>query len=102
SRIDPKAHPTRSQAASSPASNFTQRTERTGHLASRCPACGDPDLRVLFEVTDRLYQSTTKVFRVVECRACRLVRLDPWPSPENFRDITRKVIGSIPARARRA
>jgi len=39
---------------------------------------------VLFEVTDRLYQTTTKIFRVVECRACHLVRLDPWPSPEEL------------------
>jgi hypothetical protein len=46
-----------------------------------CPACDSRDARTLFETTDRLYRTTRQVFRVVECRQCRLLRLDPWPAP---------------------
>jgi SAM-dependent methyltransferase len=34
--------------------------------------------------TDWLYGTTADKFRIVECRACRLMRLDPWPSPEEM------------------
>jgi SAM-dependent methyltransferase len=59
--------------------------ERAGDLAvpattSICPACGDASCRVLFRATDRLYQTTTKQFHIVECKGCRLLRLDPCPS----------------------
>lgn len=33
---------------------------------------------------DRLYRTTDKVFEVVECRECRLIRLDPQPSPSEL------------------
>jgi len=46
-----------------------------------CPACDSRDARTLFETTDKLYRTTRQVFRVVECRQCRLLRLDPWPAP---------------------
>jgi hypothetical protein len=46
-----------------------------------CPACESREARILFEATDRLYQTTRKRFRVIECRHCRLLRLDPRPAP---------------------
>jgi SAM-dependent methyltransferase len=44
-----------------------------------CPNCGESATRTLFQGTDRLYRTTEKIFRVVECRNCRLIRLDPRP-----------------------
>ena len=35
-----------------------------------CPACGTFELRVLFHAGDRLYATTDKIFRIVECRKC--------------------------------
>ncbi len=46
-----------------------------------CPACGHTETRVLFTATDRLYATTDQVFQIVECRSCRLIRLDPQPPP---------------------
>ena len=46
-----------------------------------CPACGESGMRTLFSATDRLYQTTNKVFLVVECEGCRLMRLYPQPTP---------------------
>jgi len=43
------------------------------------------DARTLFDATDRLYQTTQKNFRVVECAGCGLIRLDPWPAAEELR-----------------
>jgi SAM-dependent methyltransferase len=54
--------------------------------ANACPACGTESARVLFSATDRLYRTTTKVFQIVECRNCRLIRLHPQPSPAELRD----------------
>jgi SAM-dependent methyltransferase len=51
-----------------------------------CPACGEFGTRVLSHGTDRLYGTTQKVFQIVECRKCRLIRLDPQPSPLELRD----------------
>ena len=50
-----------------------------------CPGCGNSGARTLFEATDRLYRTTEKMFRVVECEGCGLMRLDPCPSPEELR-----------------
>src|SRR6185369_12445326 len=50
-----------------------------------CPACDSAVSQVLFESTDRLYGTTDRIFRVVECSACRLIRLSPWPSPSELR-----------------
>jgi SAM-dependent methyltransferase len=46
-----------------------------------CPACNHRESRLLFSGTDRLYGTTSKIFRIVECRNCRLIRLDPQPNP---------------------
>lgn len=43
--------------------------------------CGEPNVRTLFRAGDRLYGTTTQYFYVVECERCRLIRLDPQPSP---------------------
>src|SRR5208282_1421161 len=51
-----------------------------------CPACGHRESRLLFSGTDRLYRTTNKIFRIVECRQCRLIRLDPQPHPLELRD----------------
>jgi SAM-dependent methyltransferase len=40
----------------------------------------------LFSGTDRLYGTTNKLFRIVECRNCRLIRLDPQPHPLELND----------------
>ncbi|MCX6620154.1 MAG: class I SAM-dependent methyltransferase, partial [Acidobacteria bacterium] len=38
----------------------------------------------MLEGSDRLYRTTTEVFQVVECAKCRLIRLFPWPKPEDL------------------
>lgn len=50
-----------------------------------CPACDGRDYRELFETTDRLYRTTAESFRLIECRHCGLIRLDPWPPAEALR-----------------
>ncbi len=40
----------------------------------------------LFSGTDRLYGTTDKIFQIVECRKCRLIRLYPQPSPAELND----------------
>jgi SAM-dependent methyltransferase len=52
----------------------------------RCPACENPTSRILFQGSDRLYHTTERVFSVVECTRCRLIRLSPFPSPAELRD----------------
>lgn len=46
-----------------------------------CPACGSAAFRVLFEAGDHLFRTTDERFHVVECSACRLLRLRPRPKP---------------------
>lgn len=41
---------------------------------------------MLFSATDRLYGTTNKIFRIIECRNCRLIRLDPQPHPLELND----------------
>jgi len=53
---------------------------------SICPACDSPNSRTLFQGSDRLYHTTERVFQVVECSGCRLIRLSPFPSPVELRD----------------
>ncbi len=40
---------------------------------------------VLFHAGDRLYGVAPGTFDLVECAACGLIRLSPWPSPEQIR-----------------
>jgi SAM-dependent methyltransferase len=39
----------------------------------------------LFSATDRLYRTTSKIFQIVECGQCRLIRLSPRPSAIELR-----------------
>ena len=39
------------------------------------------EVHVLFSGTDRLYGTTSEIFQIVECPACRLIRLHPRPAP---------------------
>jgi len=38
----------------------------------------------LFRGTDRLYHTTDQTFLVVECKNCRLIRLEPRPTPKEL------------------
>ena len=40
----------------------------------------------MFSATDRLYRTTTRVFRIIECSQCRLIRLHPQPTPHELRE----------------
>jgi SAM-dependent methyltransferase len=57
------------------------RPGRMAEPAERCPACGSAEFRTLFTATDRVFRTTDRVFQIVECRGCRLIRLSPWPTP---------------------
>lgn len=52
--------------------------------AEACPACGAAEIRVLFEAGDHLFRTTDERFQVVECAACRLLRLAPRPTPSQL------------------
>lgn len=41
-------------------------------------------MHTLCHGTDRLYGTTDKVFLVIECKDCKLIRLYPWPPPEEI------------------
>jgi SAM-dependent methyltransferase len=51
-----------------------------------CPACGARESKKLLEGSDRLYHTTSRIFHVVECESCHLIRLFPWPSPAELRN----------------
>ena len=57
-----------------------------GIEADPCPACVCTEARVLFSATDRLFRTTSRIFQIVECRKCRLIRLHPQPSPLEIRE----------------
>lgn len=48
---------------------------------SACLLCGSTRAKVEFRGTDRLYHTTAKIFSVVRCADCGLLRLDPVPPP---------------------
>ena len=51
-----------------------------------CPACEGATSRTLFQGSDRLYHTTERIFKVVECTTCKLIRLSPFPTPLELRD----------------
>ena len=58
------------------------RTGGAGSSRMECPGCGETSVRTLFHGRDRLYRTTDKEFLLVECKTCRLIRLEPKPTPE--------------------
>jgi len=48
---------------------------------SACLLCGSPSATALYRATDRLYRTTQRIFTVVRCGECGLMRLDPLPEP---------------------
>jgi len=52
---------------------------------SPCPMCGGARASVVFRQTDRLYRTTEKLFAVVRCERCGLMRLEPQPTPQELR-----------------
>lgn len=52
----------------------------------RCPACDSGSAGLLFWATDRRWATTDRVFQIVECCGCRLIRLHPQPEPEELRN----------------
>lgn len=63
---------------------MTVERRATRQARTACPACGEPNVRTLFRAGDRLYETTAQFFYVVECERCRLIRLDPQPSPSEL------------------
>jgi len=57
---------------------------RPGSPGEACPACGASEACVLFAAADRLCVATGR-FQIVECTQCRLIRLDPQPTPQELR-----------------
>src|SRR4029434_5588508 len=66
-------------------SDLAADSDASGAHGTACPACQSPDSRTLFEATDRLYRTTTRNFRIIECRQCRLIRLFPLPDAGELR-----------------
>lgn len=51
----------------------------------RCPACDSRSAQLLFSATDRSWATTDRLFQIVECCGCRLIRLHPRPEPDELR-----------------
>ncbi len=51
---------------------------------SACLLCGGARCEVLFRGSDRLYRTTDRIFAVVRCTDCGLLRLDPQPAPDEL------------------
>jgi SAM-dependent methyltransferase len=49
-----------------------------------CPICGSSGATAVLKGSDRLYGTTSREFRVMECEECGLLRLDPQPAPEEL------------------
>jgi SAM-dependent methyltransferase len=52
---------------------------------SACVLCGSAEASLLFQASDRLYHTTSRLFSVVRCRECGMVRLDPQPAAAELR-----------------
>jgi SAM-dependent methyltransferase len=64
-------------------SNLPPGRRLPGSPGDVCPACGGSEACVLFAAADRLCTSSGR-FQIVECTQCRLIRLDPQPTPEEL------------------
>lgn len=49
-----------------------------------CPMCGVFVYNSKHSLSDRLYRTTDQIFRIVECRGCGLLRLDPRPDEDKM------------------
>ena len=74
--------------------------EFPGNVVEACPACGSLEFVSLFSAGDRLYGTTPRIFQIVECGKCRLIRLHPQPTPEELRTYYPKEYWSVPASTR--
>lgn len=54
--------------------------------SSGCPRCQTASHTILFQASDRLYKTTDRLFRVIECTRCGLIRLDPAPHPAALKE----------------
>jgi SAM-dependent methyltransferase len=50
-----------------------------------CPGCQSAEIRTLCRGEDVLCRATERLFLIVECKECRMVRLYPRPDPEELR-----------------
>lgn len=56
------------------------------HDPSACPRCDRSSYFTLFRTTDRLYGTTDRIFHIIECGSCGLIRLHPQPSVAELAD----------------
>ena len=49
-----------------------------------CPLCGADDTRLMFKTEDYLYKTSEEKFRIVRCRRCRLVYVNPRPDADEI------------------
>jgi len=66
---------------------FSDETGPALDAVSLCPACDSRESTVLFAATDRTFSTTSRVFQIVECARCRLIRLEPQPAPEELSEL---------------
>ena len=45
-----------------------------------CPLCGSSEQRPRFRASDRLFRTTTRQFKIVECASCGVLYLSPRPA----------------------
>jgi SAM-dependent methyltransferase len=84
-RNEPPFEPAAAHAVQAGTGHTATAGETLSDSAEPCPACGATGARLLFSATDRLYHTTEKVFQIVECPSCRLIRLSPQPTPNELR-----------------
>ncbi len=53
--------------------------------ANVCPGCQSAQVKTLCQGEDILCRATERLFLIVECKECRMVRLYPRPDPEELR-----------------
>lgn len=76
---------------------MVEQEDFVGPSSSACPACGATPFIKLFSATDRLYRTTERMFNIVECQKCRLIRLDPQPTPFELREYYPQDYWFVPA-----
>jgi SAM-dependent methyltransferase len=67
------------------AEQLSAQPEPGSRQVGTCPACDSPLGRLLFTAGDRRWATTDRMFQIVECSECRLIRLFPQPEPEELR-----------------